>query len=212
VRLKAPDEGDIGDVTVKVDGEPLMKEAALLPRRVNPGTHRVIVTVPGYQREQRKVTVREGQAFVLEVDLVSSAPPPSPAAPEPPAPVARPDEVDASTTPTTAIGVVLLAIGGASLVVGGTTGVLTLVEAGELEDSCPDKRCTDAEEEQLDKTVTMSHVSTATLVAGGALAGAGLLTLLLAGGSDDAADREEEAGLAVTPVLAPMFIGVMGAF
>ncbi len=212
VRLRPPARRAVEEVTVHVDGLSLMAEAALLPRTVNPGTHTVRVEAAGYETEQRKVTVAAAQAFVLEIDLVVAKS--SKAAIDAGQSSPMPDPSDTVRDGGSAMvpAVVLLALGGASLVVGGVMGSMTLVEADELELLCPEKRCAPAGKDHLDKAVTMSHVATATLAAGGALIVAGALTLLLSAGSeqtDGTSDTDEQA---VYPLVGPGYLGVWGAF
>lgn len=45
---------------VRVDGVELSSAAAAVPRRVNPGTHRVVAEAFGYQTEERTVELVEG--------------------------------------------------------------------------------------------------------------------------------------------------------
>lgn len=209
VRLLVPGDDDVEDFSVTVDGERLPSEAALLPRRVDPGKHRVVVEAEGYTTEERTVTLNISQAFVLEVELVREArgdgeSPPDPA-PRRPEAETSPEESASDGSGLMALSAVMFGVGGASLVVGACTGVFTLVEASELEESCPDKRCLSDEEDQLDKTVTLSHISTATLVAGGALVAVGLVALVVAATGDD-------GGPDAAFIVGPGFTGVRGTF
>ncbi len=215
VRLKTADGETPAGVTVEIDGERLRHEAALLPRRVNPGGHVVVVTARGYAREERKVHLVEAQRQVIEVELSPRRPErsPAPAPPPPdPDPDARSDSHDASPAMMTA-GVALLGLGGASLLVGAVTGILTLVDAEQIAERCPDKRCTAEDEPLLDKAVALSHVSTGTLAAGGALAGTGVLLLIL-GLVNDAGPASASASVATpsrwTPIVGVGFVGLRG--
>ena len=55
--------------SVTVDGAVVAAVTLSLPRKVNPGRHRVVVTAPGFAEAAREVDVAEGQALAVELSL-----------------------------------------------------------------------------------------------------------------------------------------------
>lgn len=210
VRVTTKDGSELRKLTVTINGEDMVEEAALLPRRVDPGTHEVTVTAFGYRRENRRVTISEGQRQVLEIELTPTELPSFDSEPRSTAPDDEDEpshEADGDVVMT--LGVVALAVGGASLVVGAVTGILTLVEADELQASCPNKRCTPDDETLLDRTVALSNIATGTLVAGGVVSALGLIGIVVSSSDDDA---PEEDALTLRPLVGLGLVGIGGAF
>lgn len=58
------------DLAVSVDGQALPSASAALPRKVNPGHHRVTVSSPGFAEQTREVDVEEGKETALTFALV----------------------------------------------------------------------------------------------------------------------------------------------
>jgi hypothetical protein len=113
-----------------VDAEPVPAEAVLLPRRVNPGKHALVVSAPGYATTTRDVMVAERERATVEVRVepVSVAVAPPATLPEVPA-VATATPIAAAPPPSRhsmAATYTLFAVGGASLAAGAVTGVLSL--------------------------------------------------------------------------------------
>jgi hypothetical protein len=119
---------------VRCDGERVPAAALGEPRRVDPGTHEIVVQAPSYDAERRTLTILAGQerevTFVFAKQAPSSLPVP---AIEPPPPnLAQPPQ-EPSSPPRQSRRVAGLALGGigiATLGVAGALGIATLVKNG----------------------------------------------------------------------------------
>ena len=89
---------------------------------------------------------------------------------------------------------VLLAVGGATLLVGAISGGLAVSAKGDADELCPDKVCSPEGREAVDDASTKAMVSNVTLGIGAAAAVAGIVCLVV-GANDDG----EEAALRVVP-------------
>ncbi|HVY44599.1 MAG TPA: PEGA domain-containing protein [Minicystis sp.] len=58
-----------GAAQVAIDGAAVPPDTLGTPRKVNPGTHVVTVTSPGYESATRNVIVKEGESAKLSIDL-----------------------------------------------------------------------------------------------------------------------------------------------
>ena len=75
--------------------------------------------------------------------------------------------------------IVAAIVGATGLLLGTGTGIAALVEASDLD--CPDERCHPGQQETYDRTVALSHVSTAGFVVAGvgaAVLGIGMVVAL----------------------------------
>ena len=95
--------------------------------------------------------------------------------------------------------------------VGAVTGAISLSKVGDLEEKCPDHRCSPADQATADQARTLGTVSTVGFIAGGALVAAGVVLLVIRpSGGDPAAAR---SGLRVTAATAgPGGITLRGTF
>ena len=190
VRGAAPSE-----VQVSLDGEPLSETSLGVAKPVNPGTHR-LVGLRGQQRVTASETVNEGQAREVELSFraadalapVASASASVASASAPSAPVASASAPSAPSAPSDVAptaqpaharrvwSVVALAAGGAGLAFGGATGLLALNKRGELDDTgkCTDG-CPTSLESDVNKLSSYRTLSTVGFIAGGVLAGAGIV-------------------------------------
>ena len=177
-------------VTLKVEGpaEPSVRldeqdvpVASLGVRRaVNPGDHKLIASGEGYLEGELSFSI----GMAEEQDLVLTLQPDPAAGAKPP--------VDDGATPATGgddtmmiIGWTAVGVGGAALIVGAVTGGLAMGKRGELTDACDDEgRCPEDQQSTLDSYRTMGTVSTIGFVAGGVLAAAGTVLLILAPSDD----------------------------
>ena len=177
---------------------------------VNPGKHAIVVSASNLPDRHYEVTLEEGKAtsITVETGIRESQPapaPPAPAAapPPPPPPVAPP-----STSGTRIAGFVLGGVGLAGLGAGAVTGVMALSTKRQLEKDCPDPTmCDQAGVDKAATGKTLSLVSTASLIAGGAFVGVGLV-LVIAGGN---ADRPA-AAVGVSPLPGGGAFSVAGSF
>jgi hypothetical protein len=109
-------------------------------------------------------------------------------------------------------------VGAAGLLVGVITGAVTLGQASDLKDQCPDDRCTEAQREDYDAALALSRVSTVSFVVGGLGAAVGLVALLVSGSdepeeTDSAHARRTRApAVSLTPLVGPGMLGLMGQF
>ena len=134
-----------------------------------------MVATTSTQEGRAEIDVAEGEKKDVSIALATVAKPVSitPKATEeqpPPAPEAH---------RSYALPIVLFTIGGASLVAGGITGILELSQQSSLSTSCPNHVCPPSQYGALDSANTLATVSTVTLIVGGAVAAAGLITLFV---------------------------------
>src|SRR5262249_48682518 len=91
---------------------------------------------------------------------------------------------------------ILFGVAGLGVGVGLITGAMASHDTGQLEKSCPDKKCYDDAAGTYDSAKTFSTVSTISFIAGGALAASGIGVLLWNGSR---ASSSVQAGLVVGP-------------
>jgi hypothetical protein len=172
-------------VTVELDGVALKESLVGRPVRVNPGTHRVRATYGEHVLHEAEVTLAERasetHAIVLDpAALAKLAPPPDPdpvpdSVPQPqPLPEPRLPPPDDAIIPVAGwVGVGLAAAGA---IIGGVAGAIALVRTNDLDEACPDQRCSVDLRQEWDDANVAAHVSTA----GFALAGAGAAVFVIA--------------------------------
>jgi hypothetical protein len=211
---------------VTIDGEALPAAAVGLPRKLNPGLRRVVVSAKGYQSATAEVTLAEGETKELSVALklillapvpsVSStpAPPPAstsapPAQPPPPPPPAAAFTV--SSIPTAGIRHPALVYGGFGLGLlgvgfGAVSGVIALNKASDLEKKCPDNICNEPERGAIVSTKNWALASNLGFAVGIAGAGVGLVALLVGARTPSTATRSVE------PTVGLNHLGLRGQF
>ena len=148
---------------VMVDGEIVPLEAQSLPRRVDPGLHRVVASAERRGDVSSEVVLAEGQAVRLDLAFA-----PLPAAPwatipsEPP----RPPPVQ-SRSPTLATWIALGA-GGAGLLAGAVGGVVELSQASTLKSRCAGTTCLPSDAATLSSVRTLAAIVDVALALGAA--------------------------------------------
>lgn len=172
---------------VTIDGENVPVAALGVNRPMDPGEHVVKADANGFKPAEVKVTVTAQQvtpvALRLEADA-SETPDDD-------------DDDDVTVTPGDAasgdtlrlVGFIGIGVGAAGLILGGVTGGLALGKHGDLTDACgEDGMCPADQQENLDDFNTFGTVSTIGFIAGGVIAAAGLVLVLVApsGGSEQA--------------------------
>lgn len=193
---------------VTIDGEPVARDALAAPVPLDPGTHAVKARLAGWPEVVQQVSLRDGGG-VQEVELaVGPQSAKTERSPEPD-PTLPPDQ-DQASGPSIVAPVVLMSAGGALLVVGGITGAMTLSDAAELKDKCPQNPCPAEHEPLRDSVHTLGTVSTVAFVVGGAAVGAGLLWLLLQPSGD--APQSEVGKITLAPYAGLYGGGLRGTF
>ncbi|APR85950.1 Hypothetical protein A7982_11299 [Minicystis rosea] len=201
--------GAPANVSVSVDGAVIPPAAISAPRKVNPGTHLVAVTAPGFEPVRVEIKLREGEAVQVPIALNPAPGVPSPATPGL-APVASPPA--RSTVPVRSGGVSPLAVagfsvGGAGLIAGAITGGLSLAKTSSLKDVCgKDGACPSSQRDALQSAGTLANVSNVTIGIGVAGAIVGVVGVVLS------RPRAQAPSARVEPLLGPGVVGLRGAF
>lgn len=176
---------DPRSVRVQIDDVTLPAIAALLPRRVNPGTHVLVVSAQGFRDERVEVAVGEGQQQQVNVTLQPAARPedtpsqvvmPAPiAAAASPGPLTKTD-AEARGAGRSPVVYVALAAGAVGVGVGAVTGVMAFARTSAAKDNCTGNVCTPAAQGDIDASKALGVASTVAFGVG--LAGLGLGTVL----------------------------------
>jgi hypothetical protein len=187
-------------LVVTIDDDVLAKVALALPRKVDPGKHRVVATVSGTTYTQTyDVVVAEGENKTIDIVL---GPPPKVELPPPPPP--PPPSISRPTSPLVYIG---FATAGAGLVVGGVSAILAMNSVARLRDECVDGRCPPPVHDDLSAARTASTISTISFVVAGVGVGLGVYGLMSERKATTTAAR-----VVVQPTLGFGMVGLSGAF
>lgn len=125
--------------------------------RVDPGQRVIRVEVPGAAPIERRVALAEREDRDVAVAFAIAPPERGSIAP----------------------GLIALGLGAAGIGAGAVTGALSLGKVSDLEEACPDKRCTPAEQSIGDDARALGTASTVAFIAGGALTAAGVALLVI---------------------------------
>ncbi len=212
--------GALSGVTVKRDGQPTAVDTEL---PIDPGTHLVEASAPGFLVAKREIVIREGAHESVELALEPAPPgapsdtparvPDAPPKPAPPVTSAPPDSPEAGLGAVRLTGIILGSVGVAAFGVTIGTGVAALGKQSELTSlgcveaagggyACPPANVSSGQDVS-DAGSTLAIASTVTTFVGGALLGAGVLMVVLGG-----EDGPEPARTGFAPILGP---GVAGA-
>ena len=157
--------------------------------------------VPEDQETTRRVA--DAQARISVLERASSTPPPQPPTPTPTEPQTTPAATTTTTTPSSdggggisPIGPILMAAGGAAIIVGLILDGVALGRDGDFEAMCPGRtNCDPALRSQWDETQTMAVAGDALWIIGAVVAATGLvLTFVLTEGGDDQASAALSCG------------------
>jgi hypothetical protein len=210
VRLQKPTR-PIASLAITIDGTPLDAAAFDTALPVDPGTHVIVFSAPGKVAATLSINVSPGpsEVHVPVPELRDEVPVlPVPVAPRP-APVARPqlapvapsraplrapippDEPNEGYSPLVYVG---FGIGGAGLLVGAITGAITLSKGGDVDEICPNARCTPEGRAKIDDATVVANVSNVAFGVAGVGVALGLVGIAISG--DGASD---DVALHVTP-------------
>jgi hypothetical protein len=207
-----------GEVTVTIDEVPVLPALLGESRPINPGRH-VIVAASGGERTALELTLKEAarETAVLRIPGRVGAAAPVPAAPPPsPAPVGdlarapdRPADGGAGqgsggATPRRLLGTVVTTAGGVALLGGALAGVLALARRDDLSSSgeCAGQVCALSQSGAVDSYNSLRVWSSVGLLAGAALATAGIVILATSPPRPEAAGSTVTLGVGVFPGVA----------
>jgi hypothetical protein len=207
---------------IQRDGETLHEAQWGIPVPVDPGSHVVSASAPGKLPWQTTVVVREeGKVLEVPVSPLADAPPAAPATVAtsalPPTPPATTTPAGADTGPssggrlTKTLAWVGIGVGGAGIVTGLVTGGLAMSKRSSASGSpCASGPCQPGDlssyQSDRDGFYSMGTVSTISFAAGGALAAAGVVLLLVS------PHAEPTQAAWASPYVSPTGAGVTGSF
>jgi hypothetical protein len=188
-------------LVIRTDGQELGAGMLGTPLPIDPGSHVVEVTAPGYSVWSTTVTVAaDGSVKTLSVPALTRQPQLAPGAT-----AATPGPVSSGSTQKT-LGLISLGLGGAGLVLGAVTGAIAVGQHGTLASGCPGGTCSPALASTFHGYYATTAVSTAGFIAGGALAGLGLALIATA------PRAPARVGVLVGPTLGGGGVTVAGSF
>lgn len=167
--IRVPDASVVPGLAIKRDDLPVDRAQWGTAIPTDPGEHRVVAEAPGHSPWTARVDV--GQAARREVQV-----PPLEVLPEAP-------EEDRGKGQRT-LGFIVGGVGLAGVAVGGVFGLLAINQRSQAKDlGCTDVDCATPEaKSKNDSALTSANVSTVAFIAGGVVAGAGLMLVLTAPG------------------------------
>jgi hypothetical protein len=202
--------------TVVLDDQPLPVAALGVKRPVDPGTHVVKATADGWEPAETtfdvvdagsaNATLAMKRSAVASVSPVASHPPALIGAVNVPAgAVPETDRVPATGGggAQTTVGWVGIVVGGVGIATGAVAGVLAIGKHSTLASECP----ADCKQSDIDSYHAIGAISTVGFIAGGVLAGAGLVLILTA-----PPRTSSPAATTVTPYIGFGSFGAFGSF
>jgi hypothetical protein len=178
---------------------------------IDPGAHSLVVAAPGHASHRVTVTLAEGQALAVTLEAGALSPPPPPERQLlPPEPGPREAAAARPSSPLPTVGIVVAAVGVASLGAGAVTGAMVLGKKAVVSDPTHCNQAThvcDATGVQAASDGrTLSTLSTVAFVAGGALVVVGAV-VFLKGRADDKAAPSAFLAPELTPEGAGLRLG-----
>lgn len=186
-------------VTVTIDGTPVPPKRLVHPIGLTEGTHTIEASADGVEPVSETVQGIASQSAEVTLELHA---PPSP----------QPDEAEPAREPGSfpVVGTIVLALGAGALIAGAVTGVITLNEASEIKERCNGTLCPVASERDADDAKLIGNVSTAMFIAGGVLAVAGIVLVIVDPFSSSSPNKPPAAALSAR--LGPTGAAVLGTF
>lgn len=162
---------------VRVGDRELGASELSAPVELNPGTHEVRAEADGYKPFTESVTLAEKDKKNLSILMTEL--PQEKTEPEPePAPVKKEGGGDKT------FAYISLGVGVVGLAVGTYMGLKAKSTKSELDDSCRNNVCTDAEKDTYDRGKSQANIATAGFIVGGVGIGLGTVLLLSGGGKE----------------------------
>lgn len=182
-------------ISIAVDGTPIPAAHLTFPVAVVAGPHEVAASDGEGRRVTKTIEASTAGAKVpVVIDFDAAASSEVPLGPDP-EPNGNDGVEPGGGFPI--VGTVLISLGAAALVGGVITGALTLSEAGDIKASCNQNICPPDLEADADGAKTLGNLSTGLFIAGGVVAAAGVVVLVVELSGDD--DTEPDLALRFRP-------------
>jgi hypothetical protein len=161
-----------GTPIVTIDDIPLPAALVGLPRKINPGKHKVHVKVGDTERELvAEVFERELRDVPVDMNATTTTPPPPPPVDEP------------HRGPTRVLPLVLtiggFGLAGVGVLIGSITGMMSISQTDTLKLACGGGRCPASRQGEIDSANSLATVSTISFVAGGVGVAVGVTGLVM---------------------------------
>jgi hypothetical protein len=196
---------DVVDVTV--DEKPFPARLLGSPSKFDPGKHKVAAIAAGFENAGAEVTLAEGAKETVTLTLVPVAK--AEVAHAAPVSVAAEAPADTGTkkglSPLVYIG---FGLGGAGLIVGTVTGIMSLSATSAAKEHCNGNLCQPAAQDDIDSAKLLGNVANVGFGAAILGTGLGIVGLVTSGGGG----APNTTGLKVEPLLGPHFVGARGRF
>jgi hypothetical protein len=196
-------------LAIRRDGQEIPAAALGTPIPVDPGTHEIEATAPGYS--VWSTTVKVGDSADLKTIAIPKLTP---------APIAKPIEKPPPAAPSAGRGSALrtagFVIGGAGVAALGVGAVFGLLASGQASDAetdpslCPKKACSPEGRDEIDAASTKALVSTIAVGVGVAAVGAGAVLILTSGRSKATAEARRTSKPAIREVARPQHGWIQG--
>lgn len=181
----------IESVKVTVDDAVVPPKLLELPRPTDPGSRTVTASATGYVTATQAVTLTEGGASEVTLELkpeatttVTPKETPKVVPKETPLPPPQPDVSKGPSTLTW----VAFGVGGVGLIAGGVFGAVAVSKKGKLDDACKTpSTCPRSSDSDISSMKTMANLSTVGFVIGAIGVGAGAVLLFTSKKSDTVA-------------------------
>ncbi|HEY3500778.1 MAG TPA: hypothetical protein VGK73_39070 [Polyangiaceae bacterium] len=168
----------IAETEVSIDGRVVPSALAAEGRLVNPGKH-VIEGKHAGTPARVELTVKEGQRETAVLRFGAASPAPGTV---PPTAVGKDSGSSSDGSTQRVIGWTAVGTGAVGIAVGTVFGIMAIGQKGDIDDNaaCVDNRCAPSETDDVDSYNTARTVSSVGLIAGGVLAGVGVVLLVTA--------------------------------
>ena len=193
---------------VTLDGQAVPAEVLGLPRKLDPGVHKLTLSAPGFLDEAQDLTLVEGDAKTTVIEL-TALPDDDPRdrlpkfdGPTKLAPVAAPPAPKAASVPAWAW--VGFGVGVVGLGLGAATGILSLSAASDAKALCAGNVCPPSAQSNIDSSVLLANVSNVSFAVGAAGVVVGVIGVVLR--------KPTSSSAALSPYLTPASAGLAGRF
>jgi|RhiMethySRZTD1v2_1073278.scaffolds.fasta_scaffold39778_3 PEGA domain-containing protein len=195
---------------VTLDGQPV-EAGAETAKRVNPGTHTIRASAPGFATYEKSVELKRGGVVTIEITLQreGAAEPAPPPIVKMTAPESAPPQVERSSR-SKLPAFIAFGVGAVGLGVGAVTGKMSLDRVSELEDACPERRCSSAHQGDIDDAKLLGTVSTIGFGVGAVGVAAGIVLLVTSGSTDE--KQAATTHRRVEPWIGARALGLRGSF